>query len=136
MSEIKYQELLYNEIDIIKLYQDNDWTNYTDNPEVLFVGIKKSLYSYAAYDGETLVGLVRVVGDANTIVYIQDILVLREYQSKGIGSVLIKEIIDKYSNVRQIVLTTDNTTYQKAFDEKNGFKEHKDLKLVAFILDK
>jgi len=136
MNKITYQELLYNEIDIIELYQDNGWTNYTDNPDVLFAGIKKSLCSFAAYDGAVLVGLVRVVGDDNTIIYIQDILVLRRYQNKGIGSKLLKTIINKYVDVKQIVLTTDNTDSQKVFYEKNGFKEHKDLKLVAFMLDK
>ena len=136
MSKIIYKELLYNEVDILELYKDNEWTNYTQNPELLFSGIKKSLYSYAAYDGDALVGLVRVVGDDNTIIYIQDILVLRRYHNKGIGSILIKEIIDKYKDVKQIVLTTDTTDAQKVFYKKNGFKEHKDLKLVAFMLDK
>ena len=136
MSKIIYKELHYNEVDILELYKDNEWTNYTQNPELLFSGIKKSLYSYAAYDGDALVGLVRVVGDDNTIIYIQDILVLRRYHNKGIGSILIKEIIDKYKDVKQIVLTTDTTDAQKVFYEKNGFKEHKDLKLVAFMVDK
>ena len=136
MNNITYQELLYNESDIIELYRDNEWTNYTENQGLLFAGIKKSLFSYGAYDGPTLVGLIRVVGDDNTIIYIQDILVLKRYQNKGIGSILLKEIIDRYKNVRQIVLTTDNSNNQKSFYEKNGFKEHKDMKLVAFILDK
>ena len=136
MSEITYRELLFKEDDILNLYLDNNWTNYTDNKDMLFSGIKNSLYTLAAYDKEVLIGLVRVVGDGFTIIYIQDILVLKEYQNKGVGSKLIKYIIDKYKAVRQIVLTTDNTEIQKAFYEKNGFKEFKDLKLVAFMLDK
>ena len=35
-----------------------------------------------------------------------------------------------------VPLTTDTTDAQKVFYKKNGFKEHKDLKLVAFMLDK
>ena len=41
MSKIIYKELHYNEVDILELYKDNEWTNYTQNPELLFSGIKK-----------------------------------------------------------------------------------------------
>ncbi len=136
MSNIKYKELLFNEESILALYLDNEWTNYTNNKGLLLEGIKNSLYSYGAYNNDLLIGLVRVVGDSNTIIYIQDILILKEYQNKGIGSILIKHIIYKYKSVRQIVLSTDNSLPQKAFYEKNGFQNYNDLNLVAFILKK
>jgi len=136
MNDIIYMKLLFNKCDILDLYLDNKWTNYTNNKEVLFEGIRNSLYSYGAYDDNGMIGLIRVVGDSKTIIYIQDILVLRKYQNQGIGTVLVKHIIEKYKDVRQIILSTDNTVSQKAFYEKNGFKEYKDANIVAFILNK
>ena len=37
----------------------------------------------AAYDEDRLVGLIRVVGDGLTIVFIQDLLVYPQYQRQG-----------------------------------------------------
>ncbi|WP_430038931.1 GNAT family N-acetyltransferase [Peribacillus simplex] len=39
-----------------------------------------------AWDDDKLVALIRVVGDGQTIIYIQVILVLENYQDQGIGS--------------------------------------------------
>lgn len=38
--------------------------------------------------------------------FIQDLLVLPEYQYKGIGTMLIKAIIEKYKSVYQMELAT------------------------------
>jgi len=136
MTNITYKELVYNENSILQLYSDNNWTNYTSNPEILLEGIKNSLYCLGAYNGSSLIGLIRVVGDSKTIIYIQDILVLTKYQKQGIGSKLMNRVLKKYQDIRQIVLTTDNTKLQKAFYEKNNFSSFKDLELKGFIQKK
>ena len=59
MNNIEYKDLTFNEDDILNLYQDNGWTNYTKDKKSLFKGIKNSLYVFSAYDKETLVGLIR-----------------------------------------------------------------------------
>lgn len=136
MSNIHYQYLIFDEDAILNLYLDNEWTMYTKNPASLFNGIKNSLYNYAAYENNKLVGLIRVVGDNNTIIYIQDILVLKDYQQLGIGTTLIQYVINKHKNVRQICLMTGKSEKQKVFYEKNGFKEYSELEVVGFLLDK
>lgn len=136
MSEIYYQNLIFDEDAILNLYLNNEWTMYIKDPKSLFNGIKNSLYNYAAYENNKLVGLIRVVGDNNTIIYIQDILVLGDYQKLGIGTTLIQYVINKHKNVRQICLMTGKSEKQKAFYEKNGFKEYSELEVVGFLLDK
>ena len=136
MSNIIYLELQFNKCDILDLYLDNEWTNYTNEKEDLFAGIRNSLYSYGAYDEDGLIGMIRVVGDGKTIIYIQDILVLKKYQGQGIGTTLINHIIEKYKDVRQMVLSTDKSVAQKAFYQKNGFEDYGSLNLVAFMLNK
>ena len=48
-----------------------------------------SLRILGAHDGEKLVGIIRAVGDGYSVLFIQDILVLPEYQRKGIGNRLM-----------------------------------------------
>lgn len=129
---IHYQELVFNETEILSLYKANEWTNYTNNPDKLFNGIKNSLYTYGAYLNSKLIGLIRVVGDNNTIIYIQDILVNPQYQHQGIGTELVNHIISKYSHVRQIVLITDDTKKQLNFYKKSGFLNLKDINCNGF----
>lgn len=70
--------LQYNEAEILSLYSSVGWTAYTDTPEVLRKGFENSLLTLAAYEGDRLLGIIRVVGDGYTIVWIQDILVFPE----------------------------------------------------------
>lgn len=123
----------YNEKEILKLYDSVGWTAYTDAPEKLRLGFENSLSVLASYDNDKLTGIVRVVGDGHTIVYVQDILVLPEYQRKGIGSTLIKAILDKYPDVRQILLATDNTPESIAFYKNVGFCELSQYGCCAFM---
>lgn len=62
-----------------KLYEKVGWTNYTENIDKLKNGIRNSLLTLGAFDGEKLLGIIRIVGDKYTIIYIQDILVDPSY---------------------------------------------------------
>ena len=136
MSKIEYSNLLYNEEEILNLYENMGWSSYTKDKESLFKGIKNSIYVKCAYDAGTLVGLIRAVGDGNTIIYIQDILVLESYQRKGIGSNLIKFVLEEYKDVRQICLTTDITEKQRLFYESIGFKNYESVDIKGFMFRK
>ncbi|MCE2962434.1 MAG: GNAT family N-acetyltransferase [Chitinophagales bacterium] len=106
-----------------ELYIDSRWTNYTNDLPKLMRGIANSLDVISVWDGEKLVGLIRTIGDGETIIYIQDILVLKAYKRQGIGRHLMKQILDKYEDVRQIILLTDSAIEQKAFYESMGMKD-------------
>jgi len=117
---------------LMNLYQDVGWSAYTENLDLLKNAIVKSLDVITAWDDEELVGLIRTIGDGLTILYIQDILVLKEYQKKGIGSTLLKEVLGKYKHVRQKVLLTEEAKDVRHFYEKNGFESCDKGTLVAF----
>lgn len=93
----KYEQ--YNENEILALYNSVEWINYTNNPEMLRNAFNNSLTIVGAYEDERLIGIIRVVGDGHSIIYIQDIIVLPEYQRKGIGSLMVKEILNLYAHV-------------------------------------
>lgn len=119
--------------ELLNLYEDVEWSAYTNDPENLKLAIENSLNVWTCWDDDKLVGLARVVGDGYTIIYIQDILVLESYQGQGIGSKLIKLILEKYKSVRQIVLMTDETEKTIKFYKKNGLKKASDYEMITFI---
>lgn len=87
----------------------------------------------AAYENDKLLGIIRVVGDGVTIVFIQDILVFPRVQHKGVGTALLKAVLDRYPEVRQIELTTDNTPKTVAFYRSLGFSEFSEIGCCGFM---
>jgi len=127
------QSALLSEQAVQALYDDNNWTSYTRDMAKLMDAIRNSLAVISAWDGDTLVGLVRAVGDGQTILYIQDILVLKKYKRRGIGSNLMSMLLKAYSHIRQKVLLTDEARETRGFYEANGFESCDKGQLVAFV---
>lgn len=121
MEIIEYRT--YREEEILPLYASVGWTAYTDAPDVLHRGFERSLLTFAAYEGETLVGLARAVGDGETIVLMQDLLVFPQYQRRGIGTALMRAMMERFANVRQFQLLTDDTEKTLAFYRSLGLRE-------------
>lgn len=123
----------YNEAEILALYSSVGWTAYTAEPEKLRLGYENSLFTLGAYEDEKLVGLIRTVGDGQTIVFIQDILVFPEHQRRGIGSLLLQSILERYAHVRQIELATDDTEKNISFYKSLGFAPMAELGCCGFM---
>lgn len=134
MGNITYKSInKFNEDDIKSLYEDAGWTSYTNDISKLIKAIEASLMVVTAWDNEKLIGLIRVVGDGVTIIYIQDILVLSAYKRRGIGSTLLKSVLKEYKNVRQKVLLTDDREETRSFYEANEFFSCDKGDVVAFV---
>ena len=123
----------YNEAEILGLYASVGWTAYTDDPAALRNGFANSLLTLAAYEEAVLAGLIRVVGDGHTIVFVQDILVRPQFQRRGIGSALLQAVLNRYAGVRQIELLTDDTPETAAFYRSMGFRELTELGCRGFM---
>ena len=119
--------------EIVNLYESVGWTSYLERVDTLREAYANSLCVLGAYDSENLVGILRAVGDGKTIVFIQDILVLPEYQRQGIGSKLLQAVMERYQDVYQMELLTDDTEKTKAFYRSAGFTASDDLGCLAFI---
>ncbi|MDD7383771.1 MAG: GNAT family N-acetyltransferase [Peptoniphilaceae bacterium] len=131
MKIIEYKTFKHDEIK--NLYKEVGWISYTDNMCSLEEGYKRSLKILAAFENDELLGIIRAVGDGFTVVFIQDILVFPDKQRQGIGKALLKAMIDLYSNVRQIELTTDITPKTISFYKSVGFKEFSEIGCCGFI---
>ena len=123
----------FKKAEIQRLYAEVGWTAYTENMAALEQGYKNSLLVLAAYENEELLGIVRVVGDGYTIIWIQDILVFPSKQRQGIGTALLKAVLNKYPDVRQIELATDNTPETIAFYKSLGFSEFSEIGCCGFM---
>ena len=123
----------YSEAEILPLYKAVGWSNYYEHPEMLKKAYAGSLCTLAAYEDETLTGIIRCVGDGYSILFIQDILVYPEYQRRGIGTALMKAVLEKYPHTYQIELATDNTEKTISFYKSLGFRPMQDIGCCGFM---
>lgn len=130
--EIKsYTTFQLNEI--LNLYQSVGQSNYVEQKDRLKNAYENSLCVLAAYDKNDLVGIIRAVGDGLTVVFIQDIIVLPTYHRQGIGTKLLKAMIEKYNDVYMMELVTVNTEKTISFYESVGFTSAERLDCTTFI---
>ena len=120
--------------EIMNLYTSVGWTNYTDHPQMLEKAYMNSLCTLGAYTADnSLIGIIRAVGDGASILFIQDIIVLPEFQRRGIGTALLRAIISRYPDVYQTELMTDNTDKTIAFYKSLGFTPATEFGCLGFM---
>ena len=120
--------------DVLHLYQAVGWTNYTNQPQMLEQALSHSLATYLARDGEKIVGLVRLIGDGFSSVFVQDLIVLPTYQRQGIGSTLMKQALSDYKDIYQIQLATEESEKTLGFYRSLGFETLSSFQCTGMIL--
>lgn len=119
--------------EILDLYEVVGWTNYTTCPERLRAGYTGSLAVWGAFEGDKLVGIVRVVGDGATIVFVQDLIVAPSRQRTGIGTQLMGAVTNRFSDVYQMELLADDGSGACALYERLGFTRSDAMGCVAYV---
>ena len=117
---------------LFELYTAVGWSAYTKDIQQLALGIQQSLKVITVWDEQQLIGLIRSVGDGETILYIQDLLVHPDYQNMGIGTQLIEKMVQAYPKVRQKVLLTENEQQTRRFYEKCQFQSVATQEMICF----
>ena len=136
MEVIIKEYAVYKEAEILGLYTSLGWTNYTDNPEMLRYAYLNSLKIYGAYVDDKLIGIIRVVGDGYSVIFIQDLLVHPEFQRKGVGTLLLKKVLCEYDSVYQKHLMTEDTEKTILFYKSLGFVDNSEIGCKAFSVYK
>ncbi len=90
---VKYNELSAN--DFISLWE-SVWDEAPSFDQVK-LAMDNTLFRVSIYDDNKLIAMARVIGDKGLNYYIKDVVVIPEYQGKGIGRMLINELL-KYIN--------------------------------------
>lgn len=57
------------------------------------IALAHSIYRIGVYDGEKIVAMARMIGDLSLCYYIKDVVVRPEYQQRGIGRMLINDLL-------------------------------------------
>jgi len=91
------------------------------------IGISNSLYLITAIHMNKTIGLVRVVGDGGYVAIIVDVIVLPNYQGKGIGKSLIQKIMEFINNDmlegQSIFVNLMSAKGRESFYKQFGFTE-------------
>lgn len=105
---------------IIELYKANKWSS-AEKPIQLFNALTNSHSLVTAWVDDKLVGLGNAISDGYLVVYYPHLLVLPEYQGKGIGKMIMERMFEKYSSLHMQMLTADGKSIN--FYEKIGFEK-------------
>ena len=79
-----------------------------------------------AWDGSKLVGIGNAISDGYLVVYYPHLLVLPDYQGRGIGTRLMQMLMARYEGFHQHMLTADGRAldfYRKCGFERAGKTE-------------
>ena len=118
---------------LIALYAAAGWTAYTSDPERLIRAVENSLHVVTAWEGDALVGLARAVGDGESILYIQDVLVHSSFHHSGVGTQLMAMLLSAFPHVRQVVLLTDDSPATADFYASLGFSRAEEKGCVSYL---
>ena len=109
-----------------KLFVAVGWSDGTETPEMIAKGYSipwvNSTLVISAWDSDCLIGAVRVLSDTMFRSILYDLLVLPEYQGKGIGKALVNRCIEHYPKSEWLVQTTASADFYR----KNGFTDKTD----------
>ena len=94
-------------------------------PERLHKALLNSSTVFTAWDGERLVGLVRLLDDSEMLAYMHYVLVHPDYQGKGVAGKLVEMAKEKYKNYLYIEIMPEESK-NAAFYQKHGFLRMED----------
>lgn len=117
--DITYSENVLTVEDFILFQRKMGW--YEDPKAQLAKSLSNTLFSVVAKKDGEVIGMGRLLGDAAIYWYINDVFILTEYQRLGIGSEIVKRLI-QYAKQNSISGTSISLCLMCA-KEKEGFYE-------------
>lgn len=113
------------------LYDAIGWGAYDES--ISKRALDNTFYSVSVYDEDKIIGYGRLLGDGICFMYIQDVMVIPEYQSRKIGTMIMNKLLEKIHelkrenpNLRAYLGATKN---KENFYEKFGFVKRIDANL-------
>jgi GNAT superfamily N-acetyltransferase len=110
---------------LVALYRANKWSS-AKKPKLLHKALLASHSLITAWHGSRLVGLGNAISDGYLVVYYPHMLVLPKYQGRGIGTEIMRRLMERYEGFHQHMLVADGRAldfYRKCGFERAGKTE-------------
>lgn len=125
MNSMEYEILSHSKRSIEpkelkELYNSVDWWPERSVEEIAKILDDKC---YAAWQDGKMVGFVRYISDGHFRAYVEDAVVLPEYQNKGVGQKLMQESLKDFEDIDVISLFCEEKLIP--FYERSGFEKAK-----------
>ena len=118
---IKYtEERYFTSQQVAELFLSVRWV-VGKYPDRLYKALMNSSRMITAWDGDRLIGLIRLMDDSELVCFINYVLVHPEYHGRGIAGQLLEMVKDAYKSylyINVMIGESKNAT----FYEKHGFK--------------
>lgn len=110
------------------------WRNM--DKESTEIGLRNSLFSICVIDQERIIGYGRVIGDGSLYFYLQDIIVLPEFQGQGIGQRIMDSIMNYLNSHAKTNASIGLMAAKGAagFYEKYGFRQRPPERPGMFLI--
>ncbi len=80
---------------IVELYKGQGWWEEgKEGPDLVARIVTGSHFFAVAEEQETIVGIGRAISDRASDAYVQDVLVAPEWRGQGIGTLIVREIVE------------------------------------------
>lgn len=98
-----------------------NWSIHSEKD--FLIAIKNSVLTISVYYDNKLVGMARIMGDNKLSFFIQDVIVLPDFQNMGIGTLIVNSLLNYiYSHAApHAVVNLMASKGKESFYEKFGF---------------
>ena len=134
MIEIKENNKNIDEFN--RLYDAVGWGAYSK--EISKKALDNTFYSVSVYDNDKIIGYGRLIGDTICFMYLHDIMVMPEYQFKGIGTMIMNKLLEKIEEMKKenpyLRVYLGASKNKEGFYNKFGFVERLNADLGAGMI--
>lgn len=114
------EEKKFENKSVVDLFSSVGWVS-AQYPTRLYKALMHSSTVITAWDGDRLVGFVRVLDDSELVAYMHYALVHPDYHGQGIAGTMVEMVKEKYKDYLYIELMPEERK-NAAFYEKHGFQ--------------
>lgn len=128
------EEKKFDNKSVVDLFSSVGWVS-AQYPTRLYKALMHSSTVITAWDGDRLVGLVRVLDDSELVAYMHYVLVHPDYHGQGIAGTMVEMVKEKYKDYLYIELMPEERK-NAAFYENHGFQIMEDgvaMQLCNFL---
>ena len=123
--------------DLIALYKHAGWLENHEEAGTQWVKelLSGSLCCYGAFHDGRLVGFGRAISDGVSDAYIQDVVVLEDFRNAGLGTGIVKAILDELRSRKIQWIGLISTPGSAAFYRRLGFSTLTGHIPMRFVVD-